>query len=64
MVEEQGGFGHCAPRMNGDDYRPKAIRGHVRRYFDATVAGGFQGPFPGGKIGGGLSFGQYRRITR
>jgi hypothetical protein len=33
-------------------------------YFDATIAGDFQVPSPGGKIEGGVSFGQYRRITR
>ena len=33
-------------------------------YFDATTAGGFHVPSPGGKIDGGVSLGQYRRITR
>ena len=33
-------------------------------YFDTTTAGGFQVPSPGGRIDGGVSFGQYRRITR
>jgi len=42
----------------------KKFAGRVRRYFDATIAGRFQVPFPGGKIGGGVSFGDYRRITR
>jgi hypothetical protein len=33
-------------------------------YFDATIAGGFHVPSPGGKIEGGVSLGQYSRITR
>ena len=33
-------------------------------YFVATIPGGFHVPSPGGKIEGGVSFGQYRRITR
>ena len=34
-------------------------------YFEATTTpGGFHEPSPGGRIEGGVSFGQYRRITR
>ena len=33
-------------------------------HLDATIAGGFQVPSPGGKIDGGSFFGQYSRITR
>jgi len=33
-------------------------------YAACTIAGGFQVPSPGGKIDGGVSLGQYRRITR
>jgi len=33
------------------------------RYFVAIAAGGFQVPSPGGRTEGGVSFGQYRRIT-
>lgn len=33
-------------------------------YFDATIPGGFQVPTPAGRIEGGVSLGQYRRITR
>jgi hypothetical protein len=40
-----------------------AARG-IHRYFAATITGGFHVPSPGGKIDGGVSFGQYRRITR
>jgi hypothetical protein len=36
----------------------------VRRYFDAAIPGGCHVPDPGGKIEGGVSLGQYRRITR
>jgi hypothetical protein len=32
-------------------------------YCTAVTAGGFHVPSPGGKIDGGVSFGQYRRIT-
>src|SRR6266478_9315608 len=38
--------------------------GSLCRYFDATMAGGLHVPSPGGRIEGGVSFGQYRRITR
>jgi hypothetical protein len=34
------------------------------RPYDATTPGGFQVPSPGGKIDGGASLGQYRRITK
>ena len=43
---------------------PMSFRDEGSLYFDATIAGGFQVPSPGGKIEGGVSFGQYRRITR
>jgi hypothetical protein len=32
-------------------------------YLSAQIGGGFQVPKPGGKIEGGVSLGQYRRIT-
>jgi hypothetical protein len=38
-------------------------RSHYR-YFDATIPGGFHVPSPAGKIDGGESFGQYKRITK
>ena len=36
----------------------------VKHYFDATIPGGFQVPSPGGKIEGGSTLGQYRRMTK
>jgi hypothetical protein len=33
-------------------------------YAAATIAGGFHVPSPAGKIDGGVSLGQYSRITR
>jgi hypothetical protein len=33
-------------------------------YVARCIAGGFHVPLPGGRIEGGASFGQYRRITR
>ena len=33
-------------------------------YLATWIAGGFQVPSPGGRTDGGVSFGQYRRITR
>jgi hypothetical protein len=35
-----------------------------KSYLDATTAGGSHVPSPAGKIEGGVSLGQYRRITR
>jgi hypothetical protein len=45
------------------DYRERQAR-LEHRYFAATMPGGFHVPSPGGRIDGGVSFGQYRRITR
>jgi len=42
----------------------KRFAGRARRYSDATIAAGFQVPFPGGKIDRGVSFGQHSRIMR
>jgi len=36
----------------------------LARYDARSTTGGFQVPSPGGQIDGGVSFGQYRRITR
>jgi hypothetical protein len=36
----------------------------VKLYFDATTPGGSQVPSPGGKIEGGSTLGQYRRMTK
>jgi hypothetical protein len=36
----------------------------MRAYFAATIPGGFQVPLPAGKIEGGVSLGQYKRITK
>jgi hypothetical protein len=52
-------FTGCA----GDDPIPLPIRS-ARLYFAVTITGGFHVPSPGGKIDGGVAFGQYRRITR
>jgi hypothetical protein len=35
----------------------------VNGYCATSIAGGFHVPSPGGSIDGGVSFGQYRRIT-
>ena len=55
-----------------DSKAPSAARGFealgrrskARAYFPATRLGGFQLPSPGGRIDGGVSLGQYSRITR
>jgi hypothetical protein len=35
-----------------------------RLYWACITPGGFQSPLPAGRIDGGVSFGQYKRITR
>ena len=54
------GRGHVLQR----ELDPDRQQASAPPYLDATIAGGFQVPSPGGKIDGGSFFGQYRRITR
>ena len=71
---EGPGRGHGDPRIMTQNFAPvrgaaglvklMLVAAGVRLYFDATIAGGFQVPSPGGKTDGGSVFGQYRRITK
>jgi hypothetical protein len=57
-------FNERMPPASLRDRIPEGARWPGSSYLDATTAGGFHVPSPAGKIEGGVSFGQYRRITR